>query len=260
VAYSTAIGQDSAGERFLALWQAEGVDASTVRISATHPTAVYFVTHGEAGHQFQYFRRDSAASTYSPADVPVDMIAKARMIFASGISQGISASVADAVFHAIDVARGHGVRVAYDTNYRPRLWPVRRAAATMHAACAMADIALPSLDDATTLTGLSEPAAIVDYYLRLGPWLVVLKLGAQGALLGTPAGQLAIPAHACTPVDATGAGDTFCGSLLARLLAGDAPEQAAHYAATAAALQTDGYGAVAPIPSVSRVLAAMQCR
>ena len=56
-------------------------------------------------------------------------------------------------------------------------------------------------------------------------------------------------------VDATGAGDTFCGSFLARILAGDMPEQAARYASVAAALKCTGYGAVAPIPRASDVLA-----
>ncbi len=58
-------------------------------------------------------------------------------------------------------------------------------------------------------------------------------------------------------VDATGAGDTFCGSFLARILAGDEPEQAARYANMAAALKCTGYGAVAPIPRPEQVLAAL---
>jgi len=58
-------------------------------------------------------------------------------------------------------------------------------------------------------------------------------------------------------VDATGAGDTFCGSFLARVIAGDAPEAAARYAAAAAALKTQGYGAVAPIPRPAEVLVAL---
>jgi 2-dehydro-3-deoxygluconokinase len=257
VAYATAIGRDPAGDRFVDLWQSEGIDISAVRVSATHPTAVYFVTHGPQGHQFLYYRAGSAASTFAPADVPETLIAGARILFASGISQGISASAADAVFRAIDVARQHGVQVAYDTNYRPRLWPAARAAAVMHAAVALSDIALPSLEDAETLTGLAEPAAIVDFYLRLGPRIVVLKLGARGALLGTPAGQVAISPHPCTPVDGTGAGDTFCGSFLARLILGDAPQNAGGYAAAAAALKTEGYGAVAPMPHADRVLRAL---
>ena len=182
------------------------------------------------------------------------------MFFASGISQAISAQAADAVFHAIGIARRNNVRVAYDTNYRPRLWPPARAAAVIHAAVAQADIALPSLEDAQILTGLSAPEAIVDFYLKLGPAIVALKMGAEGALLATADGRWRIPPFPCEPVDGTGAGDTFCGSFLARLIAGDAPEPAARYAAAAAAIKTEGYGAVAPIPRAEQVLARMRAR
>lgn len=257
VAYVTAVGEDPAGERFLDLWRDEGIDISAVRRSTTHATAVYFVTHGPKGHAFLYYRANSAASTLAPADIPVAMIQGAKVLYASGISQGISASAADAVFHAIEVARAAGVRVAYDTNYRPRLWPAARAAAVIHAAMARADIALPSLEDAQVLTGLAEPEAICDFYLGLGPKLVVLKMGSQGALLATPEGRTAIPTFPCAFVDATGAGDTFCGSFLARIVAGDPPLDAAGYAAAAAALKCEGYGAVAPIPRAETVRRAL---
>jgi 2-dehydro-3-deoxygluconokinase len=209
------------------------------------------------GHEFLYYRASSAAAAMTVADVPEALIAGAKIFYTSGISQGISASAADAVFHAIAVARRSGVTVAYDTNYRPRLWPVARAAAVIHAAIAQCDIALPSLEDAQALTALGSPDAICDHYLRLGPRLVVLKMGANGALLATPEGRVAIAPFACTPVDGTGAGDTFCGSFLARLIAGDAPEAAARYAGVAAALKTEGYGAVAPIPRADAVLRAL---
>ena len=147
--------------------------------------------------------------------------------------------------------------VSFDTNFRPRLWPAARAAAVIHAAIAQSDIALPSLDDAEALTGLSRPDAIADFYLRLGPRIVALKLGADGVLLATPDHRLRLPAHPCRAVDATGAGDTFAGSFLARLILGDAPEAAARYASVAAALKCEGFGAVAPIPAAATVLAAL---
>ena len=203
---------------------------------ALSPTAVYLVHHGADGHAFQYYRRGSAASAYAPTHVPDAAIRDAKILYASGISQGISNSAADAVFHAIDVARGAGVRVAYDTNYRPSLWPP---------------------EDASLLTGLSDPDAVVDFYLHLGPSLVVLKMGATGTLLATPSERLRIAPFPCTPVDATGAGDTFCGAFLARLIDGDDAKVAATYAACAAALSTTGYGAVPPIPRAEAVRTAL---
>jgi 2-dehydro-3-deoxygluconokinase len=59
-------------------------------------------------------------------------------------------------------------------------------------------------------------------------------------------------------VDATGAGDCFCGAALARLAAGDSIWEASRYANAAAALATTGFGAVAPLPrpdAVRRALA-----
>jgi len=260
VAMATALGADPAGDSFLALWAREGVDASTVRRDPSRPTAVYFVRHVAAGHEFEFHRTGSAASAYGPGDLPAQVLAESRMICASGISLGISASAADAVLEAIGIARAHGARIAIDTNYRPRLWPAPRAAAVIHTAAAMAEIVLPTLDDAVALTGLAEPHAILDFYLRLGARLVALKLGPAGAWVATPERRAAVSAHPCEVVDATGAGDAFGGALLARLLFGDEPEQAARYAACAAALSTEGYGAVAPIPRAEAVLAALRQR
>jgi 2-dehydro-3-deoxygluconokinase len=247
--YVTAIGTDWAGDAFMTLWAEEGVDTSTVIRDPLAPTGVYFVDHDARGHHFTFYRAGSAASRYVPAMLPETAIRAARVFYASGISQAISASAADAVFRAMEIARDAGVTVAYDTNLRLRLWPAARARAVIHEAIAMSDIALPSREDAEALTGLADPQAIAERYLRLGPRIVAVKCGRDGALLATADGtMLRAAAHTVTAVDATGAGDTFCGAFLARIVLGDAPGAALAYANAAAALSTTGYGAVAPIP------------
>jgi len=258
VGYITAVGRDMPGDSFMALWQHEGVDTTGVRRTDRYLTGVYFVTHGPEGHAFLHHRANSAAARFGPEDVDEAVIAGARILYVSGISQGISVSACDAVFAAIAIAKRHGVAVAYDTNYRPRLWSPARAAAVMHAAMADVTYALPGFEDVKTLTGLDDPQAMLDLYLRLGPRVVVLKMGASGSWLGTPDRRVHIPAHPVRAVDATGAGDTFCGSFLARTLDGDVPEQAIRYASVAAALKCTGYGAVRPIPSAAAVRAALR--
>ena len=127
----------------------------------------------------------------------------------------------------------------------------------MDAAIASADYVFPGTEDAHAMLGLTDPDSILDYYLRLGPKVVVLRMGDAGAYFAMPERRVRLPAHQVQVVDATGAGDTFCGSFLARILAGDAPEQAARYANVAAALKCTGYGAVAPIPRPDQVLTAI---
>ena len=255
--YLSALGDDARGRMLRALWAREGVDASGVGSDASAFTAIYFVSHDGGGHRFDFMRAGSAASRMTPAELPRERIAAARVLHLSGISLAISASACETGLAAIAVARGAGVRVSFDTNLRLKLWPLERARAVMRQAMSLADICLPSLDDMTAITGLVEPDAIVDHCLGLGAGIVALKLGAAGALVADSAQRFRIAPHPCHAVDATGAGDTFGGAFVARLLAGDGIEAAGHYASVAAALSTEGFGAVEPIPVAARVRAAL---
>ncbi|MFY8039960.1 MAG: sugar kinase [Bosea sp. (in: a-proteobacteria)] len=258
--YITALGDDSFGRSFLDLWAKEGVDSSAVKLDPAAHTGIYFITHGKDGHEFSYMRAGSAATRMTTADLPQVMIRQAKVLHVSGISQAISALAADMVFEAIRIAREAGVTVSYDTNLRLRLWPLARAQAVTNAAMALADIALPGLDDARQLTGLSEPDAIVDFYLGRGSSIVAMTLGKDGALVATRAERRMVPSITVAAIDATGAGDCFDGAFLAEWVRTRDPFAAASYACAAAALSTTGYGAVAPLPRREAVLAALKPR
>lgn len=254
-AYVTRIGEDAFGRMLLDLWREEGLDASGVGIDPAAPTAVYFVTHGPSGHQFSYRRAGSAASRMCPEDVPLDLIRSARIFHTSGISQAISDSACDAVFAAIDAAAAAGVPLAYDSNLRRKLWPLARARAIIQATAARAEYFLPSLEDARDLSGLTSAEAILDWALDLGARHVALKLGAEGVLASDGQRVERIPGHRIDCVDATGAGDCFAGSFMARITDGDDFWNALRYANAAAALTCTAYGAVAPIPRPEAVRA-----
>jgi len=245
-AYVTRIGDDEFGRMFLELWKREGVDTRGVAIDREAPTAVYFVTHGPKGHDFSYLRAGSAASRIRPADLPE--LQDASFVHASGISMAISTSATDTVLAAFEAARASGAKVSFDSNLRLKLWPLPRARVMISAAAAMADYFFPSIEDARDLTSLSEPEKILDWAHRLGARTVFLKLGPEGVIASDGAKREHIPGIQLKLVDATGAGDCFCGAALARLAAGDSIWDAARYANAAAALATTGFGAVDPLP------------
>lgn len=256
VAYLTRIGQDSFGQALTALWRAEGVDTRGVQSDGEHPTGIYFVSHGVAGHEFSYLRAGSAASRMAPqwlAGEPAAVLRASRILHLSGISLAISPQACDTAFEAMRLAREADTLVAFDSNLRLKLWPLARAQACIAQAVALCDIFLPSLEDMQALTGLSDPDAIVDWGHARGARTVVLKLGADGALASDGQRVERVPGLRLTPVDATGAGDCFCGNLLARLAQGDDVFAAARYANAAAALAVQGYGAVAPLPYARQV-------
>jgi 2-dehydro-3-deoxygluconokinase len=253
-AYLTRVGDDPFGHRLLQLWRDEAVDAAGVVIDAHAPTGIYFVSHGAQGHEFSYLRQGSAASRMAPDNLPLNLIPQARWLHVSGISQAISDNACDTVFAAIAIARGAATRVSFDCNLRLRLWPLARARAIVSGTIELTDLFMPSLDEAKMLTGLDDVSGIFSWCFDHGARAVVLKSGAEGAWYAETgcAPQLAygMPVQA---MDATGAGDCFDGSVLARMARGDTLADAVRYANVCAALSTLGYGAVAPIPRAADV-------
>lgn len=253
VGYITQLGADRFGDEIMQLWQQEGVDTSHVEQVTTAPTGLYFVTHDNDGHHFSYYRQGSASSLLRADQLPAEKLKATKILHVSGISQGISDCAAECVSAAMKLVREAGGRVSYDSNLRLQLWPLEQARKVIHAAMAECDIALPGFDDAKQLTGLNEPEAIVDFYLDLGASLVALTLGEEGTLVATTEQRQSIAALPVTPIDATGAGDTFDGAFLSQLANDVNPFDAARYANAAAALSTQGFGATAPIPHRQQV-------
>ncbi|HEX7985314.1 MAG TPA: sugar kinase [Duganella sp.] len=257
-AYLSRVGDDRFGAMLLDLWRAEGVDVSAVARDPDAPTGLYFVSHGPDGHAFSYLRAGSAASRMRPGNMDLSAVASTRWLHVSGISQAISASACDTVFAAIDAARAAGARVSFDPNLRLSLWPLERARAVIRATIGMTDLFMPSLDEAVALAGTDDVETMFAWCRAQGARSVVLKCGPVGAWYaeGDAAPRL-MAGYPVQAVDATGAGDCFDGSLLARLAAGDALADAVRYANVSAALSTLGHGAVAPIPGAERVRAAL---
>lgn len=253
VAYVSRLGADVFGDDIRALMIREGVGDEAVATDPEAPTGLYFVTHGPQGHVFTYRRAGSAASLMTPADLPEEKIAAARFVHASGISQAISESAAEAVAAAFRLARAQGAQVSYDTNFRPRLWTPQQARPRVAQAAAMADVLKTSQEDAQALFGLTDPSAIADHALALGAGSVLVTLGAKGLLLATREERRVIPGYPVAAVDATGAGDAFTGAFLAERARGKGLAQAADFANAAAALSTRGFGAIAPLPRRAEV-------
>jgi 2-dehydro-3-deoxygluconokinase len=256
-AYVTRLGDDLFATELRALMQREAIDTAAVRADQDAPTGLYFVTHGPSGHVFTYRRAGSAASRMLPADLDPALIASARFLHASGISQAISETAAETVAAAISMARKAGVGVSFDTNFRSRLWTAEKARPVIEAAAAQADILKTSAEDAAALFGLTAPPDVARHLLGLGAKAVIITLGREGVAVATAAGLELIAGRRVAAVDATGAGDAFTGALLAELSRGVPLARAARFANAAAALSTLGYGAIAPLPRRAAVEAAL---
>jgi 2-dehydro-3-deoxygluconokinase len=113
------------------------------------------------------------------------------VLHVSGISQAISPSSRATVLAAAQMARRHGVRVAFDPNLRLRLWSLAEAQAALAELLPYIDIALPSApEEAEALIGERDPERIAAYFLEAGVPLVAVKCGADGVLVAQGSDRL----------------------------------------------------------------------
>jgi 2-dehydro-3-deoxygluconokinase len=258
--YLSAVGDDVFGDLLMHLWHETGIDTAQIAIESGASTGLYFVSHGELGHAFSYRRADSAASRMRLNDMQRAALQETRWLHYSGISQAISETAREQCAAAVRIARAAGAKICFDSNLRLKLWSLDEARLHMIPAIAGCDLFLPSLDDVSQLSGLSDPKAIVAWSHDLGAKHVVLKLGELGVLVSDGHVVHSIAPLHVQAVDATGAGDCFAGNLLARLALGDDLFAAAVYANAAAALSVQAWGAVDPLPYPGAVQSLLQTR
>jgi 2-dehydro-3-deoxygluconokinase len=220
--FISRLGDDEFGRLVCMRLRGEGVDVSQVLFDAAAPTGVIVRERREVGPvDVLYYRRGSAASRLSPADLQPEFIGAARYLVLSGITPALSDSCRETVFAAAEIARAAGVRVVVDPNMRFKLWTAAKARATLLDLIGRADIVLPGLDEAELLTGETEALPAARALLALGPNIAVVKLGAAGAVAVTAEDTVESPAVPIPRVvDPVGAGDAFAAGFLTGQLRG----------------------------------------
>jgi 2-dehydro-3-deoxygluconokinase len=266
VAYATALGDDPYSAGILALARSEGIATDLVRICPGRMPGLYLIETSPAGERtFHYWRDRSPAREVLDDETPetsalVEAIAGARLVYLSGITLSLYAPRAlDRLALALARTRAAGGRVAMDGNYRPRGWggDITRARDVLGRFWRLADIALPTFDDEQALWSDTAPEATVERLAAFGVGEIVVKLGAEGALVtggDGPAVRVGVPLRV-TPVDTTAAGDSFNAAYLARRLAGAPPAEAALAGHRLAGVVIAHRGAIAPRDATVAALA-----
>lgn len=230
VAFASALGTDAFSDELRRRWQDEGLDTSLVLSDPDRLPGLYAIRTDAGGERsFTYWRGESAArQMFALPDSHrlAEAADCADMLLFSLISLAIlPTSSREKLFDLCRRTRARGGQIAFDGNYRPRLW--RDAAEAIEArdtAIALSDFGLPTLEDERALAGLSTAEEVASHWQGLGAKEVIVKLGAEGCLVG---GRVVAPAVRLSPVDTSGAGDAFNAGYLHARLCGAAPPDAA---------------------------------
>ncbi len=252
--YVSAFGDDPFSAAQLDFFASNGIGTrASPRIAGARP-GLYAITLDGHERSFTYWRSDSAARRLADDEQALaQSLAGRRLVLFSGISLAIlDPAGRERLFAALRVARDGGTTVAFDPNYRPRLWNSPEAAREANArALAVTDIALPTFPDEAELYGDADPGATADRLARSGVREIVVKNGTDPALVRTTDSEMPVAASPSpSPVDTTGAGDSFNGAYLAARLLERSPAAAASIAHKVAARCVETRGALAPAASI----------
>jgi fructokinase len=260
-AFMGKVGDDAFGH-FLADTLAEaGVDVSPLRFSTEARTALAFVSLRVDGErEFMFYRHPSADMLFTPREVDMDAISRAKLLHFGSISL-IGEPSRSATLYAVDAARAAGGLVSYDPNLRLPLWPDADAARKgLLLGLSKAHIVKLSDDESEFLTGLSDLKAACQALWHEDLKLMVVTRGRAGCVYFTPSFTGMVESFTVEAVDATGAGDGFVAGLLQGLLADPSTFQdetrlreLCRFANAVGALATTERGAIPALPDRERV-------
>lgn len=247
--YVTAFGDDPFSRDQIAFFRENGIGTAASPVIPGARPGIYAIKLKGAERSFTYWRSDAAARRL--ADDPAALaksLENRALVYFSGITLAILEAPARKVLvEAIAAARKAGSLIAFDPNYRPRLWPdAASARAAITEALAVTDIALPTFPDEQALYGDATPSATALRVQGAGVKEVVVKNGEDPALVAAGRMMESVPAITTVAIDTTGAGDSFNGGYLAARLAGFEPSEAVRHGHAVACAVVQVRGALAP--------------
>jgi 2-dehydro-3-deoxygluconokinase len=261
VHYATALGDDSLSGGMLERWAAEGLQTGLVQRLPGRLPGLYLIELDAGGERrFHYWRGQAAARSYfETASTALEEQADALdALYLSGISLAIlPPSGRERVLALMARMRAAGKLVAFDNNYRPRLWEsVADARYWYGRAFATASVALITADDHQALHGLPSLEAAVSAAQALPVEEVAIKRGALPTLIGGDAvWQEVATEPVARVVDTTAAGDSFAAGYLSQRLRGAAAAEAAAFGNRLAARVIQHPGALVPRDAMQDLLA-----
>lgn len=249
VGYIGKVGRDILGDYLVSYMAGKGIDISHIARSgeAGAQTALSVAELMAPNKKRSDLYRAEAADLYlSMEEIEEEYIARAKVLLISGASLSCGPA-REAVFLAMEYARRNGVVVAFDPDYRPQSWRSRNETALYYLlALQKTDLLIATREEMSLAERLLLPENLDDecsaqFCFEQGASVVVIKHGEEGSYGfergGSKHCQGLFPSRV---ISVQGAGDSYSGSLLARLIDGADLKTAMKYASASAALTVSG--------------------
>lgn len=218
VNYMTKLSNDDLGTYIHDCLKKEKLDSNYIAYEEGAKVGLMFKTKVTEGDpETLYYRKGSAASTLSPADVDKIDFKEVKLLHMTGIPAALSQSSREACFSLMKAAREAGCYVTFDPNLRPALWECEEIMVqTLNELACYANLVLPGVSEGELLTGKSTVEEISDFYIDNGAETVVIKDGGKGAYVKEAGQEIRlVPGFKVDEiVDTVGAGDGFAVGII----------------------------------------------
>lgn len=233
-----AVGDDDHGAFLLDGMHRAGIDTSQVKKTGQSPVNFIMVAR-DSGEKIIIQSPFMQTTRLMLDQVHDQYIHGARALHTTALHQ-------DLTMKCLQMAKQAGITVSLDLEKQIAI----RGAHALAPIIDMVDILLPNKEGAKTLTGTNDVEQAARELLDWGPKIVIITLGAGGCLVTTRSYQERIHAYRVPVVDTTGAGDAFCASfIVAHVIHGLEPRQAAAFANAVSALKVQHLGATSGLPT-----------
>lgn len=216
-AFIGKVGQDMFGTQLKNAVEEVGIDTRALFMDEeVHTTLAFVHTYPDGDRDFSFYRNPGADMMLTKDEVPEDLIQNSRL-FHFGTLSSTHEGVREATRHAIEIAKNAGCIITFDPNLRPPLWKslddARREIEYGMTKCDVLKISDNEVEFLFDTTDYDKGAALIREKYNIP--LVLITMGKDGSRAYYKDMRVeASPFLQENTIETTGAGDTFCASIL----------------------------------------------
>lgn len=263
-AFLGKIGDDMHGAFLRETLEDAGIDCKGLITDKEFFTTLAFVALNNKGERsFSFARKPGADTMLRPDEVNPDILKNSKVFHIGSLSL-TNNPAREATLFALQKAKENNCIISYDPNYRRPLWENKEdAVREMRSVVKYVDVMKISDEETSLLTPEASPEKAAAYLVENGVPLIAVTLGAKGAYVSTKEGGQVVDGFKSQVVDTTGAGDSFWGGFLYKLVeSGKKPcdvtlteaVEFARFANAVASLCVEKRGGIPGMPTLNDIL------
>lgn len=218
----TQLGKDAFGDYLIECMRAQQIDVSYIKQNSDYDTSLAFVSlDSEGNRDFKFYRKTAADLAYAPEDIDVHCLDDVKIVHFCSVDL-VPSPMRQAHIKLLELAMERDILISFDPNLRFSLWPDEQSLKeTVWEFMKYAHIVKIADEELEFICGTDDINVAKDMILKDNCQMLIYTKGSQGSEIFTRKHHIVQPAYKVKAIDTTGAGDTFIGSFLYRLLEDD---------------------------------------